>query len=58
MLLKLPPTKEIVMKQQSKSQPSVTRNLVAKHAPSFHRAQTHLNKKAALKRGKMKHKKG
>jgi len=32
------------------------RNLVAKHANTYNRASFHTDKKAAFKRGKMKHK--
>lgn len=52
---KLLPIGNSQSKEQLKEKREVNRNLVAKFAKSFNKSHCHLDKKAAQKRGKMKH---
>ena len=46
-----------MLKNTSKKPSQKARNFVAKHANTYNRASFHADKKAAFKRGKMKHQK-
>ncbi len=50
------PRGNVTLLEEKKESMQVQRNLVAKFAKTYNKAHCHLDKKAALKRGKVKHK--